>query len=135
VQPWGELTFSESKSALCAKESAIAPSVPHFRESPFRWRVGSSVVSKALASFSKLSFGTSAFFFGHNPTNSHDRTRLTNSKVSWIDIQFASSRLTAVSRGSSPGCKDDEDTLVNPAQQRRTKEKRKRKVSARVTTQ
>jgi hypothetical protein len=89
--------------------------------------VGSSVVSKALASFSKLSFRTSAFFFGHNPMNSHDRTRLTNSKVSWIDIQFASSRLTAVSRGSSPGCKDDEDTLVNPTQQRRTKEKRKEK--------
>jgi hypothetical protein len=32
-----------------------------------------------------------------------------------------------VSRGSSPGCKDDEDTPINPAQQRRTKEKRKAK--------
>jgi hypothetical protein len=45
--------------------------------------------------------------------------RLTNSKVSWIDIQFASSRLTTVSRELSPGFKDDEDTLVKPAQQRR----------------
>jgi hypothetical protein len=35
VRPWGELTFSQSRSALCTKESAIAPSVPRFRESPF----------------------------------------------------------------------------------------------------
>jgi hypothetical protein len=127
VRPWGELTFSQSKSAPCAKDSAIAPSTPRLRESPFSWRVGSSVVSKALARFFKLSFGTAAFFFGHNPMNSRDKTQLTNSKVSWIDIQFASSRLTAVSRGSSPGCKDDEDTPINPAQQKRTKEKRKEK--------
>jgi hypothetical protein len=124
VWPWGELTFSQSKSAPCAKESAIAPSAPRFRESPFSWRVGSSIVSKDLARFSKLFFGTSAFFFGHNPTNNCDRTRLTNSKVSWIDIQFASSRLTAVSRGSSLDGKDEEDTLVNPARQRKTKRKK-----------
>jgi hypothetical protein len=35
VRPWGGLTFSQSKSAPCAKESAIAPSAPCFRESPF----------------------------------------------------------------------------------------------------
>jgi hypothetical protein len=35
VQPWGELTLSQSKSAPCAKESAIAPSAPRFRESFF----------------------------------------------------------------------------------------------------
>jgi hypothetical protein len=34
VRPWGELTFSQSKPAPCAKESAIAPSAPRFRESP-----------------------------------------------------------------------------------------------------
>jgi hypothetical protein len=73
-------------------------------------------INNALASLPKLSFGTSAFFFGHNPTNSRDRTRPTNSKVSSIDIQFASSRLTVVIRGSSSGCRDDEDTPVNPAQ-------------------
>jgi hypothetical protein len=77
--------------------------------------VGSSVVSKDLARLLKLSFGTAALFFGHNPTNSRDRTRLTNSKVSWIDIQFSPSRLTAVIRGSSSGCREDGDTPVNPA--------------------
>jgi hypothetical protein len=77
-----------------------------------------------LARFSKLSFGTFAFFFGHNLTNNRDRTWLTNSKISWIDIQFASSRLTAVSKGSSPDGKDEEDTLVNPAQQRKSKRKK-----------
>jgi hypothetical protein len=69
-----------------------------------------------------LSFGTAALFFGHDPANSRDRTRLTNSKVSWIDIQFASSRLTAVIRGSSSVCKDDGDTPVNSAQQKRKEE-------------
>jgi hypothetical protein len=96
----------------------MAPSAPRFRESPFSWRVGSSIVSKDLARFSKSSFRTSAFF-GHNPMNNRDRMQLTNSKVSWIDIQFASSRLTAVSKGSSPDGKDEEDTLVNPARQRK----------------
>jgi hypothetical protein len=85
-------------------------------ESPFSWRVGSSVVSKDLASLVKLSFRTAALFFGHNPANSRDRTWLTNSKVSWIDIQFFSSRLTAFIRGSSSVCKDDGDTPVNSAQ-------------------
>jgi hypothetical protein len=32
-----------------------------------------------------------------------------------------------VIRGSSPGCKNDEDTPVNPVQQKRTKERRKEK--------
>jgi hypothetical protein len=50
--------------------------------------VGSSAVSKDLARSLKLSFGTAALFFGHNPTNNRDRTWLTNSKISWIDIQF-----------------------------------------------
>jgi hypothetical protein len=82
VRPWGELTFFQSKSMPCAKESAMAPSAPHLMESPFSWRVGSSVVSKDLARLLKLSFGTDTLFFDHNPTNNHDRTRLTNSKVS-----------------------------------------------------
>jgi hypothetical protein len=44
--------------------------------------VGSSVVSKDLARLLKSSFRTAALFFGHNLTNSRERTRLTNSKVS-----------------------------------------------------
>jgi hypothetical protein len=89
--------------------------------------MGSSVASKALASSFKSPFGTSAFFFGYNPTNIRVRTRLTNSKISWIDIQFASSKLTAVIRGSSPGCKVDNDTPVNPAKQRGQGKRRKGK--------
>jgi hypothetical protein len=76
--------------------------------------MGSSVVSKAVASFLTSSFGTSAFRFGHNPTNIRGSMRLTNSKISWIDIQFASSKFTADIRGSSPGCRVDNDTPVNP---------------------
>jgi hypothetical protein len=34
VRLWEEFTFSQSKSAPWAKESAIAPSAPRFRESP-----------------------------------------------------------------------------------------------------
>jgi hypothetical protein len=34
VRPWEEFTFSQSKSAPWARESAIAPSAPCFRESP-----------------------------------------------------------------------------------------------------
>jgi hypothetical protein len=81
-----------------------------------------------LARSLKLSFGTSAFFFGHNPTNNRDKTRVTNSKVSWIDIQFSLSRLTTVIRGSSSGCRDDGDTPVNPARHeadRREKEEKR----------
>jgi hypothetical protein len=55
------------------------------------------------------------------------RTWLTNSKISWIDIQFASSKLTAVIRGSSPGCRVDKDTSVNPVQQRGQEKGRKEK--------
>jgi hypothetical protein len=84
-----------------------------------------------LARLLKSSFRTAALFFGHNPTNSRDRTRLTNSKVSWIDIQFSSSRLTAVIRGSLSGCRADRDTPVNPA---RHKEGRKEKKEEAVST-
>jgi hypothetical protein len=56
--------------------------------------------------------GTSDFFFGHNLMNICDRTRLTNSKTSWIDIQFASSKLTATRRGSSTDCGVGEGALV-----------------------
>jgi hypothetical protein len=35
VRPWGELTFSQSKSAPCAYENAMAPSAPRFKERPF----------------------------------------------------------------------------------------------------
>jgi hypothetical protein len=127
VQPWGEPTFSQSKSTPCAQESAIAPSAPRFKESPFSWRTGSSVVSKASASFFTSLFGTSAFCLGYNRTNIRVRTRLTSSKISWINIQFASSKLTAVIRGSSPDCRVDKDTLVNPVKQRGQKNKTKRK--------
>jgi hypothetical protein len=48
------------------------------------------------------------------------RTRLTNSKISWIDIQFVSSKFTAVIRGSSPGCRVDKDTLVCSVQHKET---------------
>jgi hypothetical protein len=82
---------------------------------------------KGFGSFFKSLFGTSAFFIGHNPMNIRVRTRLTNSKISWIDIQFASSKLTAVIRGSSPGCRVDKDNLVNPVQQRGQGKSRKRK--------
>jgi hypothetical protein len=35
VWPWGELTLSQSKFELCARESAMAPSAPRLIESPF----------------------------------------------------------------------------------------------------
>jgi hypothetical protein len=84
-----------------------------------------------LARSLKLSFGTADLFFGHNPTNSRERTRLTNSKVSWIDIQFSSSKFTTVIRGSLYGCRADGDTPVKPA---RHKEGRKEKKEEDVST-
>jgi hypothetical protein len=51
-RPWEELTFSQLTSSPCTYESAMAPSAPRFKERPFIRRMGSSVVSKALASFS-----------------------------------------------------------------------------------
>jgi hypothetical protein len=69
-------------------------------------------VSKAWASFFTSLFGTFAFCLGHNPTKIRVRTRFTNSKISWIDIQLASSKPTATMRGSLSGCKINEDTLV-----------------------
>jgi hypothetical protein len=71
-QPWEELTFSQLISSPCAYESAMAPSAPHFKERPFRRRMGLSGVSKALVSFFKSS--TSAFCVGHNPTKIHVST-------------------------------------------------------------
>jgi hypothetical protein len=47
------------------------------------------------------------------------RTRLTNSKISRMDIQFASSKLTAAMRGSLSSCKVDVDTLVYSAEPRK----------------
>jgi hypothetical protein len=35
VRPWEEPTFSQSSSAPCAYENAMAPSVPRFKERPF----------------------------------------------------------------------------------------------------
>jgi hypothetical protein len=61
--------------------------------------------------------------------NIRGRMRPTNSKISWIDIQFASSKLTAVIRGSSPGCRVDKDTPVNPVQQRGQKKEGKENIS------
>jgi hypothetical protein len=46
---------------------------------------------------------------------------LTNSKISWIDIQFTSSKLTAAMRGSLSGCKVEEDTLVHSVEPREQK--------------
>jgi hypothetical protein len=91
--PREELTFSQFTSSPCAYANAMAPSAPLFKERPFIVSMGSSSVSKALARFFKS--GTSAFLLGYNPTKIRARTRLTNSKISWRDIQFASSKLTA----------------------------------------
>jgi hypothetical protein len=79
-------------------------------------------VSKDFTSSVKLSFGIAALFFGHNPVNNRDKMRLTNSKVSWIDIQDSSSRLTASISGSLSVCRDNGDTPVNSAQKKREKE-------------
>jgi hypothetical protein len=35
VWPWEEPTFSQSTSAPCAYENAMAPSAPRFKERPF----------------------------------------------------------------------------------------------------
>jgi hypothetical protein len=90
----------------------MALSAPRFTERPFIRRIGSSGVSNALASFFKSPSGTSAFCLGYNPTKIRVSMRLANSKISWIEIQFASSKLTATMRESLSGCKDDEDTPV-----------------------
>jgi hypothetical protein len=60
-RPWEELTFSQLTSSPCAYKNAMAPSAPHFKERPFIRRMGSSGVSKALASFFTSLSGTSAF--------------------------------------------------------------------------
>jgi hypothetical protein len=52
-------------------------------------------------------------------------TRLANSKISWIEIQFASSKLTAAMRESSSGCKDDKDTPVCSKQPRKQRQRKK----------
>jgi hypothetical protein len=52
-------------------------------------------------------------------------TRLANSKISWIEIQFASSKLTAAMRESSSGCKDDEDSPVCSTQPRKQRQRKK----------
>jgi hypothetical protein len=130
-QPWEELTFSQLISSPCAYENAMAPSAPHFKERPFIRRMGSLGVSKALASFFTSLSGISAFCLGHNPTKICISTRLTNSKISWTDIQFASSKLTAAMRGSMFGCKVDADTSVYSAEPRKQK-KQKRNISASI---
>jgi hypothetical protein len=84
--------------------------------------MGSSVVLKARASFF-----TSLFL--HNPTKIRVRMWLTNSKISWIDIQFASSNLTAAMRGSLSGCKIDEDTLVHSVEPREQKAAKEENIS------
>jgi hypothetical protein len=118
---WGwlgeELTFSQLTSSPCAYENAMAPSTPCFKERPFIVSMGSSEVSKALARFFKS--GTFAFFLGHNLTKIRISTRLTNSKISQTDIQFASSKLTAAKRGSLSGCKVDADTSLYSAEPRK----------------
>jgi hypothetical protein len=121
---WEELTFSQLTSSPCAYENAMAPSTPRFKERPFIASMGSSGESKALARFFKSS--TFAFFFGHNPTKIRVSTRLTNSKISWTDIQFASSKLTAAKRGSLSGCKVNADNSVYSAKTKKIENSRLR---------
>jgi hypothetical protein len=122
-RPREELTFSQFTSSPCAYANAMAPSAPHFKERPFIVSMGLSSVLKVLARFFKS--GTLAFFLGHNPTKIHVSTRLTNSKISWTDIQFASSKLTAAKRGSSSSCKVDTDTSLYSAKPRKQQNSRK----------
>jgi hypothetical protein len=70
----------------------MAPSVPRFTERLFISRIGSSGVSKTVASFFRSAAGTSAFCLGHNLKKICVSTRLVSSKISWIDIQFDSSK-------------------------------------------
>jgi hypothetical protein len=120
--PWDELTFSQLTSSPCAYENAMAPSTPRFKERPFIASMGSSGVSKALARFFKS--GTSTFCSGHNLTKIRVSMRLTNSKISWTDIQFASNKLTAAKRGSLSGCKVDADNSVYSAKTKETENSR-----------
>jgi hypothetical protein len=129
-RPWEELTFSQLTSSPCAYESAMAPSAPRFKERPFITSMGSSGVSKALARFFKS--GTSAFCLGHNLTKIRVSTRLTNSKISWTDIQFSYSKLTAAKRGSSSGCKVDADTSVYSPKTRKQKTAEKEYISKHI---
>jgi hypothetical protein len=92
-RPREELTLSQLTSSPFAYVSAMAPSAPRLTEQPFIRMIGSSEVSKALASFFKSFSGIDALCLGHNPTKIHVSTWLTNSKISWIEIQFASSKL------------------------------------------
>jgi hypothetical protein len=126
-RPREELTFSQSTSSPCAYANAIAPSAPLFKERPFIVSMGSSSVSKALARFFKS--GTSAFFLGHNPTKIHARMWLTNSKISRIDILFASSKLTAAKGGSLSGCNDDADTSLYSAKPRKHQIAKKKNIN------
>jgi hypothetical protein len=122
-QPGEELTFSQFTSSPYAYANAMVLSAPRFKERPFIVSMGSSSVSKALARFFKS--GTSAFFLGHNLTKICVRTRFTNSKIFWTDIQFASSKLTAAKRGSLSGCKVDADTPPYSAKPRKQQNNRK----------
>jgi hypothetical protein len=128
-QPREELTFSQLTSSPCAYVSTMAPSAPCFTERPFIRRIGSSGVSNALASFFKSLFGISALCLGHNPMKIHVSAWLANSKISWTEIQFASSKLTAAMRESSSGCKDNEDTPVRSTQPRKQRQRKKAHIS------
>jgi hypothetical protein len=112
-----ELTFSQFTSSPCTYANAMAPSAPHFKETLFIVSMGSSSVSKALARYFKSD--TLAFFLGHNPTKFRVSTWFANSKISWTDIQFASSKLTVAKRGSSSSCKVDADTSLYSAKPRK----------------
>jgi hypothetical protein len=121
-----ELTFSQSTSA------------PRCTERPFIRRIGSSGVSKDLTSFFNSAFSMSALCVGHNPMEIRVSMRLANSKISWMEVQFASSRLTAATRESSSGCAEAEgipvcsiqsrkkDTLVEYKNKQLKQKKRKR---------
>jgi hypothetical protein len=126
-RPREELTFSQFTSSPCAYANDIAPSATLFKERPFIVSMGSSSVSKALARFFKS--GTLAFLLGHNPTKIRVSTWLTNSKISWTDIQFASSKLTTAKRGSSSGCKVDADTSLYSAKPRKQQTAEKEHIS------
>jgi hypothetical protein len=74
-RPQEDLTFSQSTSSPCEQASAMAPSVPRITERLFINRIGSSTVSKAIASFLRSSTGISALFFSHNLTKIRVSTR------------------------------------------------------------
>jgi hypothetical protein len=87
---------------------------------------------ETLASFFRSSAGMFAFCLGHNPTKIPVSTWLTSSKIYWIDIQFDSSKFTAIIRGLSSGCRDSEDTPVCSTSNKGGEDREKKHKSASI---